>query len=357
MPAQPDFHHVRAFLRQRSRPAFHALGRIHGQGGGTRARRREGGLRPSATLSLTRLGPRMAATKCAARWRSRRSSSTAASTGKAPSSTSTRRTSSPTCRRRSSISRTTRPRASAPRSTAAKNIQAAGYPPDIVSRARAPSLWGLYNTQFWEVTQCQWQKRLDPTYDTYVSGTGTYNYVSRLSVSDVGAQLAAFATTGDIQRPLITVAGTMDALLPIDHHARAYARKVAAVAESRRSRPAGVETTSISPPTGCTRCRTETTSRLSRTRSRAARTDRAARAARLRSARRAGRARRGVAARSVHPARRPNRRYACAAGTLRKAFRALKARGPRRASSPSGLAGRLPTAKRLPCELQGRRQC
>jgi hypothetical protein len=112
-----------------------------------------------------------------------------------------------------------------PASTAAKNIQAAGYPPDIV--AGTASLWGRYNGQFWEVTQCQWQKRLDPTYDTYVSGTGTYNYVARLSVSDVGAQLAAFATTGRIKRPLVTVAGTMDALLPIDHHARAYARKVA----------------------------------------------------------------------------------------------------------------------------------
>ena len=116
-------------------------------------------------------------------------------------------------------------------STAAKNIQAAGYPPDLL--AGAVSLWGLYNTQFWEVTQCQWQKRLDPTYNTYVSGTGTYNYVSRLSFSDVGAQFAAFATTGDIQRPLITVAGTMDALLPIDHHARAYARNVAAAADVR----------------------------------------------------------------------------------------------------------------------------
>jgi len=116
-----------------------------------------------------------------------------------------------------------------PMSTAAKNIQAAGYPPDIVQGTA--SLWGNYNAQFWEVTQCQWQKRLDPSYDTYGSGTGTYNYVSRLSVSDVGAQLAAFATTGDIQRPLITVAGTMDALLPIDHHARAYARKVKAMAE------------------------------------------------------------------------------------------------------------------------------
>ncbi len=115
-----------------------------------------------------------------------------------------------------------------PASTAAKNIQAAGYPQDIV--AGANSLWNLYNAQFWEVTQCQWQKRLDPAYDTYGSGTGAYNYVSRLSSSDVGAQLAAFATTGRIRRPLVTVAGTMDALLPIDHHARAYARKVAEAA-------------------------------------------------------------------------------------------------------------------------------
>jgi hypothetical protein len=119
-----------------------------------------------------------------------------------------------------------------PVSTAAKNIEAAGYPPDIV--AGTASLWSRYNGQFWEVTQCQWQKRLDPTYDTYGSGTGTYNYVARLSVSDVGAQLAAFATTGRIQRPLVTVAGTMDALLPIDHHARAYARKVASAGKHER---------------------------------------------------------------------------------------------------------------------------
>src|SRR5712692_284006 len=116
--------------------------------------------------------------------------------------------------------------------TAANNIRGAGYPPDIVSGTT--SLWGLYSAQFWEVTQCQWQKRLDPAYDTYVSGTGTYNYVSRLSFSDVGAQFAAFATTGKIRRPLVTVAGTMDALLPIDHHARAYARKVASASKQKR---------------------------------------------------------------------------------------------------------------------------
>jgi hypothetical protein len=111
--------------------------------------------------------------------------------------------------------------------TAAKNMRDAGYPPDIPGTA-TPSLWGNYYNEFWEVTQCQWQKRLDPAYDTYGSGTGTYSYIDRMPASDVGANLAAFATTGRIKRPLITVAGTMDALLPIDVHARAYARKVEA---------------------------------------------------------------------------------------------------------------------------------
>jgi len=116
-----------------------------------------------------------------------------------------------------------------PNSTAAKNIRLAGYPPDIVSGTN--SMWTNYSNQFWEVTQCQWQKRLDPTYDTYGSGTGTYNYFARLAASDVGANMASFATTGAIQAPLITIAGTMDALLPINHHARAYARNVAAALE------------------------------------------------------------------------------------------------------------------------------
>lgn len=115
-----------------------------------------------------------------------------------------------------------------PASTAAKNILAAGYPQDIVSGTA--SMWTNYSNSFWEVTQCQWQKRLDPTYDTYGAGAGNYSYFTRLAASDVGAQMASFATTGAIQRPLITVAGTMDALLPINLHARAYARNVAAAA-------------------------------------------------------------------------------------------------------------------------------
>jgi hypothetical protein len=117
-------------------------------------------------------------------------------------------------------------------STAAKNILAAGYPPDLITIQGGVmiSLWGLHYLQFWEVTLCQWQKRLDPAYNTYGTGLGSYVYVNRLSVSNVAENLADFRTTGRIRRPLITVAGTMDALLPIDSNARAYARRVAAAA-------------------------------------------------------------------------------------------------------------------------------
>jgi 3HB-oligomer hydrolase (3HBOH)/Tannase and feruloyl esterase len=115
-------------------------------------------------------------------------------------------------------------------STAAKNIRAAGYPPDLttIQEGKTTSLWELNYLQYWEVTMCQWQKRLDPAYGTYSAGLGNYVYVNRESVSNVAENLADFRTTGRIRRPLITIAGTMDALLPIDANARAYERRVAA---------------------------------------------------------------------------------------------------------------------------------
>jgi hypothetical protein len=113
-----------------------------------------------------------------------------------------------------------------PNSAAAQNILAAGYPPDIVTRKPdgtfVDSLWLHYWTSFWEVTACQWQKRFDPTYDTYVSGLGNYDYLSRLNVPGVFDSVAEVETTGKIKKPLVTVAGTMDALLPIKRQARAY---------------------------------------------------------------------------------------------------------------------------------------
>ena len=110
---------------------------------------------------------------------------------------------------------------------------AAGYPPDVKSTqgGRVISLWELHYLRFWELTMCQWQKRLDPAYNTYGAGLGNYVYVNRLSVSNVAKNLADFRTTGRIRRPLITVAGTMDVLLPIDDHARAYARRVATASD------------------------------------------------------------------------------------------------------------------------------
>jgi len=121
-----------------------------------------------------------------------------------------------------------------PASAAAQNIVAAGYPPDIVQRDLAgnvtASLWQKYFIDFWEVTACQWQLRFDPSYATYTAGVANYDYLARLTPA-VAAQVAAVTTTGKIKKPLITVAGTMDALLPIKHQARAYE---AAVNASRK---------------------------------------------------------------------------------------------------------------------------
>src|SRR5262249_39448099 len=119
-----------------------------------------------------------------------------------------------------------------PTSEAAQNILAAGYPPDIVIGPN--SLWQNYYLAFWEVTQCQWQKRLDPAYDTYGRGPGTYDSFAGTRASDGAEQSGAFEPPGRIRRPLITVAGTLDGLLPIDRHARAYAAKVAAAQHDHR---------------------------------------------------------------------------------------------------------------------------
>ena len=113
-----------------------------------------------------------------------------------------------------------------PNSPAAQNIRAVGYPPDIVVRNSSgivtDSLWLRNNNSYWEVTACQWQKRFDPSYPTYTAGLGNYDYLSRITVPGVFVDVAAVETTGKIKKPLVSVAGTMDALLPIDRHARAY---------------------------------------------------------------------------------------------------------------------------------------
>ncbi len=85
-------------------------------------------------------------------------------------------------------------------------ILAAGFPPDIVHRdalgqVTCLALVSTTRILFWEVTQCQWQKRLDPGYDTYGAGPGNYDYL----VADGGDSTSpraspSFTTTGKIKK-------------------------------------------------------------------------------------------------------------------------------------------------------------
>ncbi len=123
-----------------------------------------------------------------------------------------------------------------PNSAAAQAIMGVGFPPDIVVRNASgvvtDSLWLRNYNSYWEITACQWQKRLDPTYDTYTAGVGNYDFASRLlTVPGLSQAIAGIESTGKIKKPLVTVAGTMDALLPIQRQAREYE---AAVNASRK---------------------------------------------------------------------------------------------------------------------------
>jgi hypothetical protein len=112
-----------------------------------------------------------------------------------------------------------------PDSQAARNIRAAGYPPDIFN-ATGMSLWKLYSDSYWEYTQCLFQKAWDFTYDTYGAGAGNYDFHQRAEITAVDERISHVQTSGQIKRPLITLAGTLDALLPIQRHARVYAETV-----------------------------------------------------------------------------------------------------------------------------------
>jgi len=81
-----------------------------------------------------------------------------------------------------------------------------------MSPQRAPRRCGQLLRSFWEVTLCQWQKRLDPTYTPTALNRNLQ--LRRATVGFRRGRAAVdFATTGRIQRPLVTLAGTMDGLL------------------------------------------------------------------------------------------------------------------------------------------------
>jgi hypothetical protein len=114
-----------------------------------------------------------------------------------------------------------------PNSAEAEAIRAADFPPDLVENGA--SLWTLNRYVFWEVTQCLYVSKLDPTYREQSPGFAAladYNYSTR--PDDVKKAVAEFANNGRVLRPLISVHGTLDALVPLKGHARPYKAMVEA---------------------------------------------------------------------------------------------------------------------------------
>jgi hypothetical protein len=93
-------------------------------------------------------------------------------------------------------------------------------------------LWPFHHTYYWDLTQRIYREEFDPAYDGDLdagipyceSGTpgcdADYDYASRpASVKDA---VRSVELTGDVRRPMVTVHGTLDALLPIGTDSDVY---------------------------------------------------------------------------------------------------------------------------------------
>ncbi|WP_214325820.1 alpha/beta hydrolase family protein [Nonomuraea sediminis] len=90
---------------------------------------------------------------------------------------------------------------------------AAGFAPE------SDFLWPFHRQYYWELTQRIYQKELDPD---YTGEPADYDYDARMPY----AAVARIALTGRITKPLITLHGTLDSLLPISRDSDVYARMV-----------------------------------------------------------------------------------------------------------------------------------
>ncbi|HEX6357293.1 MAG TPA: tannase/feruloyl esterase family alpha/beta hydrolase [Actinophytocola sp.] len=109
-------------------------------------------------------------------------------------------------------------------------ILAAGYPPG------SEFLWPYHNQVYWDLTQRIYREEFDPTFDGALeagipycaSGTpncdADYDYASR--PPEVKRAVSRIALTGRIGKPLITLQGTLDTLLPISQSGDVYAAMV-----------------------------------------------------------------------------------------------------------------------------------
>ena len=111
----------------------------------------------------------------------------------------------------------------------------------IIAAGFAPGsefLWDDHYAVYWDLTQRTYREELDPDWDGATqAGTpfcqsgmpscdADYDYGSRQAT--VRAAIDRVANTGKIGKPLLTLHGTLDTLLPIRVDSDVYARKVAA---------------------------------------------------------------------------------------------------------------------------------
>lgn len=115
---------------------------------------------------------------------------------------------------------------------AAEALHAAGFP------AGSEFLWAYHHQVYWDLTQRIYREELDPGFDgstqagTPYCTTGTpacdadYDYPAR--PDEVRRAVARIGLTGRIGKPLITLHGTLDVLLPVSQDSDVYARMVRA---------------------------------------------------------------------------------------------------------------------------------
>ena len=121
-----------------------------------------------------------------------------------------------------------------PNSDEARAIEAADFPPDLVENDT--SLWTLNRTLSWEVTECLYVRKLDPDYKSPFpyAGFADYDYENR--PESVRKTIDTFANNGIVRKPLISVHGTLDALIPLKGHARPYKAMVEAAGHGQNHR-------------------------------------------------------------------------------------------------------------------------
>ncbi|NUR99664.1 MAG: tannase/feruloyl esterase family alpha/beta hydrolase [Kribbellaceae bacterium] len=93
-------------------------------------------------------------------------------------------------------------------------IVAAGFDP------KSDFLWDYHYTVYWKLTQRIYAAELDPT---YTGPEGDYNYATR---PEAHTAITRIALTGNIRKPLTTIQGTYDSLLPITQDSDVYSAMV-----------------------------------------------------------------------------------------------------------------------------------